>query len=159
MTINEHVRCDWQVNPSKPEDFAKYPDLAATYNIHILHAPGTPEFEQCDCWLCVCGNTAHRQGFYACDGEGTEMDPDDNWAYLWCCDRCGRIIKQGTGEVVSKPATLESLCDEYAQWNKAQGLNLGSADDHYFDESLTEEQRVWLRKFGRRWERAERVAA
>ena len=48
--------------------------------------------------------------------------------------------------------SLAALCDEYAAWNKAQGLNLGSADEHYFDEELTEAQRQWVRDFGRRWD-------
>jgi hypothetical protein len=47
---------------------------------------------------------------------------------------------------------INCLIDEYAEWNKAQGLSLGSADEHFFDESLTDEQRKWLRDFSRRWE-------
>jgi hypothetical protein len=49
---------------------------------------------------------------------------------------------------------LDALTREYAAWNKAQGLNLGSADEHLFDETLTEVQRAWVRDFSRRWEEA-----
>jgi hypothetical protein len=52
---------------------------------------------------------------------------------------------------------IDALTREYAAWNKAQGLNLGSADEHLFDETLTEEQREWLRSFHRRWEHASPV--
>jgi len=47
--------------------------------------------------------------------------------------------------------------DKYEAWNKAQGLNLGSADEHLFDENLTAEQRKWLRDFSQRWEGASPV--
>lgn len=50
--------------------------------------------------------------------------------------------------------TLSDLCEEYAAWNKEQGLTLGSADEHLFDESLTPSQRMWIRDFCRRWEEA-----
>ena len=50
---------------------------------------------------------------------------------------------------------LAALCAEYAAWNKSNGLNLGSADEHHFDEYLTEEQREWVRDFSARWEEAE----
>ena len=51
---------------------------------------------------------------------------------------------------------IDAMCREYTEWNKSQGLNLGSADEHHFDESLTDEQREWLKDFSRRWEAAER---
>jgi hypothetical protein len=54
-------------------------------------------------------------------------------------------------------AELDALTREYAEWNNAQGLKLGSADEHLFDETLTEEQRAWLRDFSRRWEDASPV--
>lgn len=47
---------------------------------------------------------------------------------------------------------LQKLVDEYTAWNKSQGLDLGSADEHLFDESLTDAQREWLRDFCERWE-------
>jgi hypothetical protein len=46
----------------------------------------------------------------------------------------------------------DRLSNEYAAWNKAQGLSLGSADEHLFDETLTAEQQEWVRNFNRRWE-------
>jgi len=51
--------------------------------------------------------------------------------------------------------TLKNLIDEYANWNRANGLTLGSADEHLWDDNLTNEQRAWLRDFVRRWEEAE----
>ena len=49
---------------------------------------------------------------------------------------------------------LAELTAEYAEWNKAQGLDLGSADEHIFDENLTPKQRQWLCVFCARWEDA-----
>lgn len=46
------------------------------------------------------------------------------------------------------------LCREYAAWNAAQGLKLGSADEHHFDEALTPEQRTYVRAFSQRWDAA-----
>ena len=51
-------------------------------------------------------------------------------------------------------AELAGLTKEYAAWNKAQGLSLGSADEHLFDEDLTDAQRAWLKDFSQRWEDA-----
>jgi hypothetical protein len=56
-------------------------------------------------------------------------------------------------------AELAALSEEYDAWNKAQGLSLGSADEHLFDENLTSEQRTWLRNFSQRWEGASPVNA
>jgi hypothetical protein len=49
---------------------------------------------------------------------------------------------------------LDTLIREYEEWNAAQGLNLGSADEHLFDDDLTHEERKWLGDFCRRWEAA-----
>ena len=54
-------------------------------------------------------------------------------------------------------AELTALAREYKDWNKAQGLSLGSADEHLFDETLTAAQRAWLRDFSQRWECASPV--
>lgn len=54
-------------------------------------------------------------------------------------------------------AELATLTQEYADWNKAQGLSLGSADEHLFDEALTAEQRAWLMNFCKRWDDASPV--
>jgi hypothetical protein len=51
---------------------------------------------------------------------------------------------------------MEKLIEEYKEWNEAQGLNLGSADEHLFDDNLTLDQRVWLLNFSRRWETEEK---
>jgi RNase_H superfamily len=56
-------------------------------------------------------------------------------------------------------AELAALSQEYDAWNKAQGLSLGSADEHLFDENLTPEQRTWLRNFSQRWEGASPINA
>lgn len=56
-------------------------------------------------------------------------------------------------------AELAVLTQEYAAWNKSQGLSLGSADEHLFDENLTAEQRAWLRNFSDRWENASPVSS
>ena len=50
--------------------------------------------------------------------------------------------------------TIDSLTAEYARWNKANGLNLGSADEHLNDDNLTQQQRNWLRQFCMRWNNA-----
>lgn len=51
--------------------------------------------------------------------------------------------------------SLDSLCGEYNAWNSAQGLALGSADEHIADPDLTVGQRDWLRDFSARWEAIE----
>jgi hypothetical protein len=49
---------------------------------------------------------------------------------------------------------IDELCREYHQWNEANGLKLGSADEHVNDETLTEIQRAWLARFIARWDAA-----
>ena len=56
------------------------------------------------------------------------------------------------GMAYTMAVKVDDLIDEYKNWNAEQGLDLGSADEHLFDESLTEEQRRWLADFSRRWE-------
>lgn len=51
-------------------------------------------------------------------------------------------------------ADIDALTAEYTAWNKANGLDLGSADEHLFDDDLTEEQRAWLVDFSERWQQA-----
>lgn len=51
---------------------------------------------------------------------------------------------------------LGVLSREYAAWIKANGLSLGSADEHYHDASLTEQQLAWVRHFSDCWENVER---
>ncbi len=51
---------------------------------------------------------------------------------------------------------FKNLIEEYDAWMLEQGLALGSADEHLFDEELTQAQRDWLKDFCKRWERAAR---
>ena len=50
--------------------------------------------------------------------------------------------------------TIESLYADYSEWNARHGLNLGSADEHLFDDALTPQQKIWLRLFIDRWNAA-----
>jgi hypothetical protein len=54
--------------------------------------------------------------------------------------------------VADEEDKLDPLIDEYAEWNKEEGLNLGSADEHLDDLNLTPAQREWLRDFSKRWD-------
>lgn len=64
-----------------------------------------------------------------------------------------KAIRIGEGVyTMASEGALNRLIAEYEAWNKAQGLELGSADEHLFDENLTSEQREWLRVFCERWE-------
>lgn len=60
-----------------------------------------------DAWICVCGNQPEDDGFHPCDAEGNEMEPwaDSDWANLYACAACGRIIDQFTLEVVGQAAS------------------------------------------------------
>lgn len=61
-------------------------------------------------------------------------------------------------DVVAKSeAELAVLTTEYNAWQIKQGLNLGSADEHLFDENLSEDQTKWLADFCQRWEAASTV--
>jgi hypothetical protein len=65
-----------------------------------------------DAWVCICGNNPTADGFFPCDAQGNEMSPaiGSGWKDLYVCARCGRIIKQGTLEVVGRnphPKMLE----------------------------------------------------
>ena len=62
--------------------------------------------------------------------------------------------------VLPPQSAIDKLVAEY-QWfnqciNKENGIaiQLGSAEEHYFDEQLTKGQRDWLQDFGARWEQA-----
>jgi hypothetical protein len=58
----------------------------------------------------------------------------------------------------SRRQTLATLTLEYRAWNRANNLDLASADEHVNDASLTEPQRAWLRDFVERWDKAEATA-
>lgn len=40
---------------------------------------------------CVCGNRTYSDGFYPCDKNGEQTEPDEEWEGLYVCDRCGKI--------------------------------------------------------------------
>lgn len=57
-------------------------------------------------------------------------------------------------------ADLNALTGEYHEWLATNNLtDLGSADEHLFDERLTDAQRAWIRDFSRRWEDAAPIFA
>ena len=64
------------------------------------------------------------------------------------------LYSLGWGFATQIVESINDLIDEYKLWNKHNGLDLGSADEHFFDENLTDEQRAWLRQFSARWEAA-----
>lgn len=63
---------------------------------------------------------------------------------------------QQTEEDLFLVAALSDLTDQYQAFMAREKLELGSADEHVCDESLTEEQRRWIASFCNRWELAER---
>lgn len=54
----------------------------------------------------------------------------------------------------SVPPEFDTLIAEYRRWQDENRLILGSADEHLFDEHLTDAQKDWLRDFLARWETA-----
>jgi hypothetical protein len=60
-----------------------------------------------DAWICVCGNAPSSDGFFPCDKEGNEMEPVKGWGGLHVCGRCGRIIKQGSLEIIGQKPNSE----------------------------------------------------
>jgi hypothetical protein len=64
----------------------------------LTHEPANDE-----AWECVCGNTPVSDGFFSCNSNGDEVEPvRGQWEDLYVCARCGRIIRQGTLEVVGR---------------------------------------------------------
>src|SRR5690242_18767899 len=53
-------------------------------------------------FLCICGNTDVGQGFYPCNRQGEEVEPDaQHWTTnRYVCDNCGRVIEQATLRIV-----------------------------------------------------------
>ena len=45
-------------------------------------------------YTCTCGNTADDLGFYPCDENGEEIEPDEDsdWANLYVCGKCKNVI-------------------------------------------------------------------
>jgi hypothetical protein len=64
------------------------------------------EINECDHWKCDCGNEPHLDGFYACDGNGNEVEPTaEAWPLpLYVCGQCGAIYDQNTGKAVGQRA-------------------------------------------------------
>jgi hypothetical protein len=60
-----------------------------------------------DEFRCSCGNYPNAEGAYPSDREGTEVPQDQNFADLWCCDRCGVIFRA--------PAGLRGSCEIVGQ--------------------------------------------
>lgn len=51
------------------------------------------------------------------------------------------------------PLAFEDLIREYGEFGRKANIGpMGSADEHLFDERLSDEQRLWLVDFVRRWE-------
>ena len=73
--------------------------LGSTTKEFILHEAGSEE-----AWICICGNDPVSDGFFTCDENGDEMEPliGSGWDGLYVCNRCGRIIRQDTLEVVGR---------------------------------------------------------
>lgn len=46
----------------------------------------------------------------------------------------------------------DAMILEYNAYAHLHGLDLSSADEHLFDETLTLDQLVWVREFTQRWE-------
>ncbi|MEJ2901631.1 hypothetical protein WAE58_04320 [Pedobacter panaciterrae] len=53
-------------------------------------------------WICKCGNTPSAEGFYTCDADGNDIEPEvcTDWDHLYRCDRCGRVIDQRNHKVM-----------------------------------------------------------
>jgi hypothetical protein len=66
-------------------------------NERITHETGSDE-----AWVCICKNTPDAEGFFPCDKEGNQMEPEAGWEDLYVCAKCGRIINQKTLEVVAR---------------------------------------------------------
>jgi len=75
---------------------------------HITHQSG-----DADAWVCICGNTPVDQGFYPCNDAGKIVEPEEGlWKDLYICERCGRIIRQDTLEVIK-----QSTPNSYSTYN------------------------------------------
>ena len=59
-------------------------------------------------------------------------------------------------EHLADAPSLNDLIAEYEDWQQQNDLKLGSADEHLWDENLTQAQRQWLAEFCDRWEEAVR---
>lgn len=73
-----------------------------TTKVNIERITHEPALE--DAWVCVCGNTPGDDGFYPCNQKGmvVQFVIGSDWANLYVCYGCGRIINQNTLEVVGQ---------------------------------------------------------
>jgi len=57
-----------------------------------------------DAWICICGNMPAQDGFSTCDPNGTDMEANigSSWNGTYRCDRCGRVIDQGSFKVIGR---------------------------------------------------------
>ncbi len=62
-------------------------------------------------WVCPCGNNTDTLGFQPCNKNGDYIETrfkwwetliGMGWKELYACEDCGRIIKQGTGEIIGQ---------------------------------------------------------
>lgn len=68
-------------------------------------------------------------------------------------DMAYRTLGAAVAYAKEHPLTYDHLCSEYRSFGIKHDITwLGSADEHLFDERLTDEQRLWLVEFCRRWE-------
>lgn len=51
---------------------------------------------------------------------------------------------------------IDILVTVYTAWMEKHNLMLGSAEEHIYDETLTQEERDWIRAFCNLWEITER---
>jgi hypothetical protein len=59
------------------------------------------EIHNKDAWICFCGNEPSEHGFYPCNEQGQEVEPDKNWnGIFYVCNKCKRVINQNTLEVM-----------------------------------------------------------
>jgi hypothetical protein len=54
--------------------------------------------------VCLCGNSSVWAGFIMCDEDGNEVSSDSPVldTGLWACERCGRVVKYATLEVIGQ---------------------------------------------------------
>lgn len=80
----------------------------------------------------------------------------DRWGslvHIGNTDRAYTKLEDAERYARDNPLTYEILISEYRTFGIDNGITwLGSADEHLFDERLTDRQRLWLIEFCRRWE-------
>ncbi len=88
-----------------------------------------------------------------CD-EGEDPDGHEH------CPKCDCILTWLEGELCQSCARTMSIMGRlmgiYEKFNSYHGLDLGSADEHLYDDDLTGQQKAWLQRFCTTWDRANR---